>query len=508
MLKVKTIDIDFGAVEVVLNHNDALEFGLNPHDRIRVKGKCGSVVAIVNTSESLVGEGEIGIFTEIAKKICVRNGHKIDYERVGKPESLGAIKKKLDGGKLSPEEIASIVRDIVSKRITLVEMSAFVAGLQAVGMDLDEAEHLTKEMVASGKTINFEAETFDKHSLGGVPGDKTTLIVVPIVAAAGLLIPKTSSRSITSPAGTADRMEVFAPVEHGINSIKKIVNKTNACMVWGGAVDLSPADDALIRVEHPLSLDPRPLLLASIMSKKKSVGSNFVVIDMPTGEGAKIKDKKQARDLARDLIEIGKRLDMTVECAVTYGAQPVGDAMGPALEAREALSTLEGNGTPSVVEKATAIAGIILEAGGVVGKGKGAEKALEILESGKALKKFREIIKAQGGNSDVCVEDIEKLLGKKKKIIKSLRAGYVTKINNKAIGNVAKTAGAPHDKGAGVLLHAKGGTRVKKGDALYTIYAEEDFKLKDAEELALKTKPVLVEGMLLEDIPPTFLGRH
>lgn len=509
MLKAKTFDIDFGGAEVVLNIEDANELELRTQDRVKLVGEKGSIIAIIHTTNTFVKQGEIGIFKRIMKELGVKNGEKVDLEPVEKPDSLDYIKKKLNGQKLSRNEIYSIINDAVSQRLSLIDLSAFVSALQANDMEMDEIVHLTKAMTEQGKNVKFPEATYDKHSLGGVPGDKTTLLVVPIVAAAGLTIPKTSSRAITDPAGTADRMEVFSPVSHDIKKIEQIVKKTGGCIVWGGAVDLAPADDALIQVEYPLSLDPRPLLLASVMSKKHAVNSKFVVIDIPLGEGSKVPTLEEARKLAHDFVTLGNHLNMYVECALTYGAQPVGDAMGPALEAREALKALEGEGPNSLLEKSTAIAGILLEAAGIAPRDKGEEIAMEYLKNGKALKKFREIIKAQGGKSDVTVKDIEKKIGKHKKVVTSQKSGYVTRIHNRKIASVAKSAGAPHDKGAGILLHAKGGDPIKKGEKLFTIYSEKKHKLETAVKMARRLNPVTVEGMLLEEIPESsFIGRR
>ncbi len=511
MLKVKLFDVDFGESQVVLNADAAREFGLRSQDRIKISGKRGSAVAIVNiTTDTFVRKGFLGVFSKVKKDLGLKNGDNVNIELVGIPYTVELIKKKLKGDKLSDSEIQSIITDIVNRNLSSIDLAAFVSALYVRGMDMDETEALTRAMVAAGKTIKFSGEVYDKHSLGGVPGDKTTLLVVPIVASYGLTIPKTSSRAITDPAGTADRMEVFAPVTHDLKNIAKIVNKAGACMVWGGAVDLSPADDMLIHVEYPLSLDPRPLLLASVISKKIAVGSKFIVIDIPTGAGTKVPDSDFAHKLAADFIELGRRLGVTVECAITYGAQPVGNAMGPVLEAIEALKILEGSREPnSVVEKSCAIAGILLEQAGIAKKGNGYQKAATALQNKSALKKFREIVKAQGGKPNVTVGQLEKRLGKFRHVVKSEKEGYITQIKNREIAMVARAAGAPHDKSSGILLHAKGGDETDKGKQLFTIYAEKKEKLEHAKSLLSKLNPVVVEGMLLEEIPAsTVIGRR
>ncbi len=348
-------------------------------------------------------------------------------------------------------------------------------------MTLNESIGMSKAMIATGRSLKFSGTVVDKHSIGGVPGDKTSMLVVPIIAAAGLTIPKTSSRSITSPAGTADRMESLAPVNLGYEEIKKVVKKTGGCLVWGGAVDLAPADDLFIRIEHPLDLDP--LLLPSVMSKKKSVGCKYLVIDIPTGPGAKMKNKEEAEKLARNFIELGKSLGIKVDCGITRGDQPIGYAMGPGLEAKEVLLTLHDFGSKDLIDKATSIAGLLL---GMVGKGN-QKTAEELMRKGKVEKKLREIIDAQGGNPKIKPDDIK--VGPHTFKVKSKASGIVSGISNRALVEICQAAGTPNDKGAGILLNKKINDSVKKGDVLFTIYAEKSYKLNAAVKVA-KTKEI------------------
>ncbi|MEM2146822.1 MAG: hypothetical protein QW279_15775, partial [Candidatus Jordarchaeaceae archaeon] len=259
-----------------------------------------------------------------------------------------------------------------------------------------------------------------------------------------------------------------------LEEMKRVVEKTNGCMVWGGTLNLAPADDIFIRVEHPLSIDP--LLLPSIMSKKKAVGATHMVLDIPTGRGTKVKTIGEADLLAKDFMELGRRLDIKVQCALTYGEQPIGYTVGPALEAREALGVLTRKiKVPDLIDKAISIAGILLE---MNGKKNGKEIALGILHSGKAEKKMREIIEAQGGNPKIELEDIP--IGDQKYTIRSGKNGIILWINNTSLAEIARLAGAPKDKGAGIYLHKKIGDQVKEGEPLLTIYAERDLKIQRA----------------------------
>lgn len=499
-LRARVFGVEEGRPEVILNDEDAKDLGLHPRDRIAVGLGKKRIVALVNVSKDFVKKGEIGIMEEVRKSLEVEEGDAVRVSLAPRPRSVDYIRRKMRGESLGADEYDAIVKDVVSNALSEVELAAFVAALYINEMTMEETAYLTKKMAENGEMLNLKKKpVFDKHSIGGVPGNKITLLIVPIVAAAGLTIPKTSSRAITSACGTADIMEVLAPVTFSSAEIEAIVNETDGIIAWGGGVNLAPADDVFIQVEYPLAIDPHNLTICSVMAKKYAVGADFVVIDIPMGEGTKVKTMEEAKRFARDFVELGERIGINVECAITYGDKPIGRAIGPALEAKEALRALEDSGPGSLIEKSTDIAGIILEAGGVANRGLGKEAALRLLKNGKALKKMREIIGAQGGNPEVRSDDIE--VGRYSILIRSPKEGYVTHILNRSIVQIARTAGAPKDKGAGILLHVTKGRKVKEGDPLFEIYADSKYKLAQAEKLARRFFPVVLEGMLLKRIP-------
>jgi AMP phosphorylase len=397
----------------------------------------------------------------------------------------------------------TIVKDVVERHLSTAEVAAFLTALSIHGLSASENEALSRAMVSTGKTIDFgKGPILDKHSVGGIPGDKTSMLVVPIVAAAGFTIPKSSSRAITSPAGTADRVETLCPVNLSINEIKAVVSKTNGCLVWGGALELAPADDLFIQVEYPLGIDP--MLLPSILSKKKAIGATHVAIDIPTGMGAKIKTRTEAYTLASDFVDLGKRLGLNIQCALTFGDQPLGCSIGPALEAREALTTLLGGGSPDLRDKAVSLAGMLFE---MVGVKNGRAKAQRMIDSGKAMAKMREIIAAQGGNPKVEPDDLP--IGPEHAQVRSECAGKVIWLSTDDIVRVAREAGAPKEKGAGLVLHAKLGETVRKDGVLFEIYAERSSRLSSALELAEQLSPVALskkpsERMVLDRVPEKF----
>jgi AMP phosphorylase len=498
-LIARPIDLEVGGKYVViLNKDDADNLGIRASDRVSIKHGNKQLTAIVDTTEKFTIKGELITNDDVTRFFDLKGGEHLDIEAQNGIESINYIRQKLCGSRLEYDKMKKIVQDIVDKKISSVELTAFVTALHTLGLSIDEAASLSKSMVETGKTLKLHRDIIcDKHSIGGIPGDKTSIVLVPIVAAAGLTIPKTSSKAITSPSGTAERMSNLAPVNLTLEEIQKVVEKTNGCLVWGGALDLAPADDMFIRIEYPLGIDP--MLLPSIMSKKRAVGANYVVIDIPSGKEAKIKSTAQAKELAEDFIELGNRLGMHIACGITYGEQPLGHYIGPALEAKEALMTLRGNGPKDIVEKVVNLAGILFE---TIGKGN-KFTALQLLKSGKAEKKLREIIEAQGGNPKIQIDDLH--IGGKYATVKAKKDGRVLWIKNSEIVMIARRAGAPLDKGAGIHLVKKMGDKVKKGETLLTIFSDNYSNLNDALKMAEELEPLVVgkryeEKMLLGEV--------
>jgi AMP phosphorylase len=487
----------------ILSEETANLLGVHSSDRIRITYADQQIIAIANLATHFP-QNRIGLYEEISKTLGLKGDETVEVQLAQLPESLRYVRAKVRGERLREHDVVTIVKDVVERHLSEVEIAAFLTALKIYGLSMGENEALSRAMVETGKTLDFgEAPILDKHSIGGLPGDKTSLLVVPIVAAAGFTIPKTSSRAVTSPAGTADRVETLCPVNLSISEIKAVVEKTNGCLVWGGALDLAPADDLFIQVEYPLGIDP--LLLPSIMSKKKAIGATHIAIDIPTGSGAKIKSMTEAYTLASDFVDLGKRLGMNIQCALTFGEQPLGCAVGPALEAQEALTALMGAGPADLKEKAISLAGMLFEMVGVDG---GRQKAENVLKSGRAEKKLREIIAAQGGNQQIKPDDIP--VGDKAEV-NANQTGRVLWISTEDIVHIAREAGAPREKGAGVVLKAKLGEAVKKDGVLLEIYAERSGKLASALELAQRLQPIMLskrpeERMLLDRVPEKIAG--
>ena len=487
-LRVKDIDISSGGPFVaVMNSKDAAMLDLHVMDRIKIKKgkKTETVVVDIAQTDKIVPRGKIGAFEEVMASLNLRNNDKISISVARKPLSIDFIKKKLDGLKLNKEEIDQIVWDIVHNKLSSVELTYFVAACYTNVMTTEETILLTKSMVKHGDVLNLKKyPVVDKHSIGGVPGNRTTMVLVPIIAAAGYYIPKTSSRSITSAAGTADTMEVLANVSFPISRMRDIVLKTRGCIIWGGALNLAPADDKIITVERPLEIDAESQLLASIMAKKHSVSSTHILIDVPVGIGAKVKKKIEALRLKKQFEKIGKRFKKHIKVFIADGRQPVGNGIGPALEARDVLWLLKRDPRrPIDLEKKCLI--MCARIFSMIGVKNGYEKASEILNSGKAYGKMIEIIKAQGGK-EIAAEDLK--IGKFCCDFASSKNGRIFGIDNGLISRIARIAGAPADKGAGIYLYKHIGDKVKKGEKLYTIYSESKHEFEYAKDFAKNSR--------------------
>jgi len=480
-LKVRTLGLDAaGKTIVIINSENALELGVYPLERIVLQHRKKKLTVVVNITGRFVRSGEIVVYKEVQDILELKQGDLVEAYPREELISKSYIRKKIEGDELDYQELRCIVNDVIERDLNDLELASFVTALHIHGLTMRENVALSRAMIDTSEKIRFPGTVVDKHSIGGICGDKTSLLLVPIIASCGLTIPKTSSRAITSPAGTADRMEILAPVDLDIKEIKRVVKKTNACIVWGGAIDLAPADDLLIQIENPLSLDP--LLLPSVMSKKKVVGSKYVVIDIPTGTGAKF-NRREAKKLAGDFKNIGKKLGIKISYALTGGDQPIGYSIGPALEAREALETIMRMKSPrDLINKVTSLSGLLLRM-----CKKGSKKTAErILLSGKAEKKLREIIAAQGGDDKIKPDDIP--FAEKTIEIRSKSNGMVSSINDDALARIARIAGAPKDKVAGIVLNKKIGDKVKKNEVLFTIHAEKRHKLNNAIKFAEQSR--------------------
>ncbi|MEK6833021.1 MAG: AMP phosphorylase [Nanoarchaeota archaeon] len=488
-LKVRLLEWSAGIPVAMVNLKTAELMGIHENDRVSIekfsKGD-GEFSTIVNIVEKIIKENEIGISSEIKELFGLRDRQKVDVNLAKSPASLDYIKKKLDKKKLSKKEIKEIIKDIVNNSLSDPEIALFISGMYENKMDFNETIDLIESFLESGEKLSFEGKFIvDKHCIGGIPGNRTTPIVVSICAAAGLTFPKTSSRAITSAAGTADVIGAIARIEFSASELKKIVKKTGAFMAWGGSLELVPADSKIIRIEKMLKIDPKAQLLASIMSKKLAVGSKYILIDIPYGKNAKV-SKKEGLELKRDFEKLGRYFKLNLKAVLTDGGQPIGNGIGPLLELTDVIKVLNPSedGPKDLEQKSLFLAGQIFEMTRKAKKGCGMNMAKCILDSGKAFEKFLQIIKAQKGS----IRHLE--FGKFKKNIFAKSPGKIAEINNIKINLLARIAGCPVDKSSGVYMYFKVGERIKKGEKLLTIYSESKPRLKEALMYYNREKPM------------------
>ena len=403
------------------------------------------------------------------------------------PASAQILRAKVFGTPLDEAGFLTIMRDTVENRLSDIELAAFVAACAGDRLDFAETLALTRAMVAVGERLDWgSGPVLDKHCVGGLPGNRSSPIVVAIVAAAGFRIPKTSSRAITSPAGTADAMEVLAPVALDVPAMRRVVEREGGCIVWGGSVGLSPADDVLIRIERPLDFDSDGQLAASILSKKVAAGSTHVLFDMPVGPTAKVRSTAAAMALEARLLATAHALGLHGSVLQTDGTQPVGFGIGPALEARDVLRVLRGepDAPADLRERALDLAGALLDLAPGATSGAGRAQAQQLLDDGRAWRKFHAICLAQGAFR-------EPTLAPFRQSVSSAGAGRVQAIDNRRLARVAKLAGAPGAAVAGVDCRRKLGDRVAAGDPLFEVHARTAGELAYALEYAAAHPDIL-----------------
>lgn len=489
--RAKKLDFESGhRLEVVIREEEARRNGIRTADVLKLRFGKKTVFVGVDYTHNKVQEGEIGLFREVWEKTKIKNGQPIEVSLIKRPESIIAIRKKLLGAKLSYKEIQSIVNDISDGFLGDVETTYFVASGFRGNFSDKELYYLTKAMVEAGDKMKFPGTVVDKHSVGGLPGNRVTPILVPIIASLGFTIPKTSSRAITSPAGTADTAEVFMPVCLETCDIKEVVKKTNGCLVWGGGLNIAPADDKIIKVSYPLGMEPYNKMIVSIMAKKAAMGIKYLVIDMPIGSRTKIKDRKAAEMIEHKMQYIADKFGMKLKVFVSRAIDPAGRGIGPAPEARDILRILQQKkDRPLDLEnKSLLITAELLSLTGKYTIEEAKKIARESLRDGRAWRKMQEIIKAQGGNPNIDSEKIE--LGKYQFKVKAKKDGRIAMYDNKAIVEFCRVLGAPSTKTAGIYLDKVIGNTFKKGDTLFTLYAASTLRISLA-KAALKKKNIL-----------------
>jgi thymidine phosphorylase len=476
-LRARRLGIDTHSETVVFMRKDCpvcRSEGFTSHNRIMLAAGEQWVIATLYQVESdFLNQDEAGLSDATWTRLELKEGDHITARHAPPVESLSLVRGRIFGHPLDDAALHEIISDIVAGRYSAIEISSFLTACAANPMSQDEICGLTGAMVDAGERLTWNKPiVVDKHSVGGLPGNRTTPIIVSIIAALGLTMPKTSSRAITSPAGTADTMETIAPVALDEKALYAVVEREGGCIAWGGSLRLSPADDILIRIERALDIDSQGQMIASVLSKKIAAGATHLVIDMPVGPTAKVRDQETAAVLSQGLISVAERFGIRARVILGDGRQPIGRGIGPALEALDVLAVLKGarDAPADLRERALVLAGALLELSDQTPTGAGKALAGAALDDGRAWAKFQRICEAQGGMRTPTTS-------KYRKLVTAISAGVVSDIDNRRIARLAKLAGAPQDKAAGIELHARLGDTVAQGARLFTLHAEAEGEL-------------------------------
>ena len=481
-LKVLDMGIDTHQEPVVFIREDChvcKSEGFSASNRVAVTTNGFTMLATLNVVEGdIIPKGYAGFSKAAIKRLKALPGDEVQFSHPPVLPSLGYVRKKIFGEKLTPSEIMAIVKDISQHQYRDIEIASFLSICAGGRLDAEEITNLTMAMVNCGKTLTWQGQSkiMDKHCVGGVPGNRTTPLVVSIVSAAGLIIPKTSSRAITSPAGTADTVETLTHVNLNLADIQRVVAETGGCLAWGGAVNLSPADDLLIRIEQALDLDGEGQLIASMLSKKIASGSTHAIIDIPVGETAKVRSQEDADRLADLFYRVGTACGLKVRCIITDGSKPVGRGIGPVEEARDLLAVLncEEDSPQDLRDKAILLSAHLLDLAKNDEENsdisESIKQATDILESGQAKKQFERIAQAQGGLKDLPDAKFFHMET-------APNSGVIKEFDNRKLARLAKLAGAPFTQASGLRLHATVGDTVQTGDPLFTIFSDSSGEL-------------------------------
>lgn len=443
--------------------------GLAPQSQVLLSSGERQVVAtLFQVSSGLLDCDEAGLSEAAWTLLGVEAGALLSVRHPPPLESFAGVRRRVFGQRLDASAFEAIVGDVTAGRYTDAQLSAFLTACTTLPLNDDETAWLTGAMAGAGERLSWPSPVVvDKHCIGGLPGNRTTPIVIAILAACGLTAPKTSSRAITSPAGTADAMEVLTRVDLTPEEMRRVVEAEGACLAWGGAVNLSPADDILIRVERVLDMEAQGQVVASVLSKKLAAGATHVVLDLPVGPTAKLRSAEAADAMAAQFAAVAARFGLKIRCLLTDGGQPVGRGVGPALEARDVMAVLKRSrhAPADLAHRAVVLAAAALELAGRCGPGEGEALAAATLSSGQALERFERICAAQGGLRPIPSAAI-------RETVAAPRSGRVTQVNNRKIARLAKLAGAPDAKAAGLGLHVRLGDEVAAGQPLFTLHAE------------------------------------
>ena len=436
--------------------------------KIEIHGGVKTIYAFLQVvdDESIVAPDELALNNEAFKLINLPEGAKVSISLSPAPQSIHSIARKIAGNILTSAEYSAIVNDIVSKRYSNMDIASFLVASGSF-MLAPEVLSLTEAMVGD-RIIRWNNEDIvvDCHCLGGVPGNKTDIIVAAIVAAYGLPMPKTASHSLTSCAGVADTMSVLANVDVDEKELHRLIEENRGAIVSYNNLDICPANKLIGQVERQIGITQQEHIAASILAIKMAAGVSHLLIDIPVGEKSRIRNTNEAMRLRKLMEYVGDMLSIQIDVVITDGSEPIGNGVGAAFEARDIIKVLKNahDAPQDLLEKSLFLAGRVLEFDPKLRGGQGYHTAKDILESGQALEAMNKIIKAQG-------KAPQPKIGKFTRDICANMSGVVEAIDNTQINKIGVLAGASQYNGAGIDLFKKVGDSVEQGEPLYRIYA-------------------------------------
>jgi len=482
MLILRHLPISSFAENLAYVHKDCIAYKVDEISsltKIEIHGGIQPVYAFLQIvdDENVVKPNEIALNNEAFRQISLPEGANVTITLSPPAPSLSYVKKKINGNILSSSEYRAIIKDIGSRRYSNTDIASF---LVASGSFMSATEVLAMtEALVSEHALTWDDENIvvDQHCLGGVPGNKTDIVVMAIVAAYGLPMPKTASRSLTSCAGVADTFGVVANVELEDKQFQRLVKENRAALAYYNALSISDVNKLVFSIERQLGIVKQEHVVASMLAMKKSAGVTHLLVDIPVGPNSRIKSTNEAMRLRKLIEYIGDMSQMAVDVVITDGSEPVGYGVGPVLEARDVVRVLNNkpDAPEDLKEKSLFLAGKILEFDPKLRGGQGYAVAKELLQSGAALATFNRIAAAQGRQS-------AQQMGHLSRDIVASTSGVVESIDNSRIIKIGVWAGAGQHEGAGVDLFKKVGDTVREGDPLYRIYscASADFALANS----------------------------
>jgi thymidine phosphorylase len=498
MFRLRRMGIDTQSEHVIFIREDAVRagvLGFKPLDRVLVSGEDAvsaevrEISGILNFCEGpMLEPDEIGLSNVAFADLGLSAGALIQAKLAASPTSVDHVRRKLRGERLQRSDFDAILEDVVARRYSKPELSMFVLACALRNLDDQEIADFTLSMVDSGSSLRFDSKIVaDKHCIGGVPGNRTTMVVVPILVSLGLTVPKTSSKAITSAAGTADTMAVLARVDLSSRELHRVVDQVGGCIAWGGALELAPADDVLITVERPMQVDTEAQMVASILAKKKTAGATHALIDIPLGPSTKIRTRHEAEELSGLFNRVAEVIGLDVDVITTDAHGPIGRGIGPRLEALDVLAVLhrEKEAPVDLREKSLFLAGRILERTGIAPDACGYQTARDALDSGRAALALEAIIDAQGPVDLPAAAAF-------RATIESKREGRIQSVDCLAVNRIAKLAGSPAHPSAGMTCLRRIGDVVEKNEPLFEIHAQSRSQLDMALEYATSALSAVV----------------